>query len=140
MIFDENDTRLLVSEALREQFLNTEDQQETSVDQNDIILIDLYVSNKDQSFSLSGPLVEIFKEDDDKRIEVQLMINLRDAHEIYSLIGKKNQSKCLKYELSYFGKSYVLEGPFNMSINKITNFNYKASQCLTCIELIRIEQ
>jgi len=135
MILDENTTRILISEALKDRFSqNQEDQTDFSAE----IIFELIVDSGEQLVSMGGQLVDLEITPDSEII--QISANISDAYEFFKIVNKQDHRKCQKYSLSLLQDSQEIDGPFKVSLKKMSSFNYKNNQCTLCVELVKSNQ
>lgn len=138
MIVDENTTRLLVSEALKEKLSDEFADEDAVVDTT--LSVEFIVSTNNDKFSVSGPLLDFERNSTDSCILIQFRASITDAYEIFSLTKNQTDCKCTNYLLSCLNKKVDISGPFLLCTKQMTNFNYKTNQCTICIELIKTAQ
>lgn len=138
MILDEDTTRLLISEALKDKLnIDYPTTENSTVESNDSMSIDIYIRTKDEALSIGGPLLDLEK-DLNGSVEATFNASIPDAYEIFNILS--SDCECVKYSLSLLEKNSEIEGSFTVNLKKMTNFDYKNNQCTLCIELINSDQ
>ena len=135
-MLDQDSARLLVSEALRDKLLLSDEHKAEPDDQNQILCAEFIFSSRDSKFSFKSPLVDIDLNDE---IFVRVNSNIQDAHELFSLL-QNQKFICENLKIYFLEKSTDVLENFKANIRKISNIDYIRNQCIVSIELIKSEQ
>jgi len=136
-MLDQDTTRLLVSEALKDRLAIKENDQSVITTES-MIVIELFLTFEDDKLSFTGPVIDI-EVVSNSAVCIQLKSSIQDGYELFSILNQ-NIYKCAEYNMNYLEHSVGSTGPYKISLQKMTNFDYVKNQCLLSIELIKIEQ
>jgi len=136
-MLDQDTARLLVSEALKDRLAIKENDQSDSPSES-LITIELILTSGVGNLSFAGPVIDI-EAPSNSITYIQLKSSIQDGYELFSLLNETAYS-CSEFSINYLDRSAKIAGPYKISLQKMTNFDYGKNQCILGIELIKTGQ